>query len=130
MKKSKLSYIEIQCSLSTLFLIMFIAVLPVYAADLGNVKALMRAKQAIKENPTIISNSETGSILMPTLSNIPTTSEKGRGKLPISLPLITCSRGMNRESPKLSMLPLTITSSRFDQVPGNCLNVERNGMKY
>lgn len=33
---------------------MFIAVLPVYAADLGNVKALMRAKQAIKENPNSV----------------------------------------------------------------------------
>jgi tetratricopeptide (TPR) repeat protein len=54
MKKSKMSYIAIQYSLSTLLLIMFIVVLPVYAADLGNVKALTKARQAVKENPDSI----------------------------------------------------------------------------
>jgi len=54
MKISKLSYIAIRNFLSILLLIMFVAALPVYAADLGNVKALSRAKQSIKENPNSV----------------------------------------------------------------------------
>ncbi len=54
MKKNKLSYIAIRYFLSTLLLIMFMAALPVYAADLGNIKALTKAKQAIKENPNSV----------------------------------------------------------------------------
>lgn len=54
MKRSELSYITTQYFFSVLFLIIFIVVLPVHAADLGNVKALMRAKQAIKENPNSV----------------------------------------------------------------------------
>jgi len=51
MKKNKLPYIAIRYFISTLLLVMFMAALPVYAADLGDVKTLLRAKQAIKENP-------------------------------------------------------------------------------
>lgn len=54
MKRSELSYITIQYFLRVLFLIIFVVALPVYAADLGDVKALLRAKQVIKENPNSV----------------------------------------------------------------------------